>query len=71
MSTNSLFRRVSVLSPSLMEFGVIPHDHWYQPSWIDEEKAEAARKKMEEDNVIYGGMSRHETVATSLMRHIR
>ncbi|KAG6332510.1 hypothetical protein ID866_6580 [Astraeus odoratus] len=48
--------RVSVLSPSLMEFGVIPHDHWYQPSWIDEEKAAASRKQMEADGIIYGGM---------------
>ena len=38
-----------------MEFGLIPHDDWFQPSWIDEEKATAGRKKMEEDNVIYGG----------------
>lgn len=28
---------------------------WYQPSWIDEERATAARNKMEEDNIIYGG----------------
>ncbi|KAG8215637.1 hypothetical protein J3R82DRAFT_7507 [Butyriboletus roseoflavus] len=38
-----------------MEFGVVPHDHWYVPSWIDEQKAADARKKMEEDGVIYGG----------------
>ena len=41
---------------SKLEFGVIPHDHWYQPDWIDEDKASEARNKMEEENVIYGGM---------------
>lgn len=50
-------RRVSVLSSAQMEFGIIPHDHWYAPPWIDEQKATDARKKMEEDNVIYGGTS--------------
>lgn len=50
-------RRVSVLSSAEMKFGVIPHDHWNAPSWIDEQKAANARKKMEEDNVIYGGVS--------------
>ncbi|KAG8901133.1 alpha 1,2-mannosyltransferase 2.4.1 [Tulasnella sp. 403] len=36
-------------------YGLIPHDHWYQPKWIDEEKASAARKMMEQKQVIYGG----------------
>jgi len=31
---------------------LIPHDDWFQPDWIDEEKAAAGRKKLE--NVIYG-----------------
>ena len=38
-----------------MEFGQIPHDHWFQPTWIDEEKAKASRKQMEDEHVIYGG----------------
>ena len=38
-----------------MEFGLIPHDHWFQPTWIDEEKAKAGRQKMEDEHVIYGG----------------
>jgi alpha 1,2-mannosyltransferase len=38
-----------------IEFGLIPKEHWFQPSWINEEKASASRKKMEEDGVIYGG----------------
>jgi len=52
------FRRVSMVTYSKVEFGVIPHDHWYQPDWIDEDKASKARKQMEEENVIYGG-TRH------------
>ena len=37
-----------------IEFGIIPHDHWYQPGWVDEAKAKANRDKMMAD-VIYGG----------------
>ncbi|TEB26407.1 alpha-1,2-mannosyltransferase [Coprinellus micaceus] len=40
---------------SKVEFGVIPHEHWYQPDHIDEDKAKAGREKMQKDNVIYGG----------------
>ena len=50
-----LSRRVSTVTYSKVEFGLIPHDHWYQPDWIDEERASKARKQMEEKNVIYGG----------------
>jgi len=50
-----IYSRVSVITSSQVEFGVIPHDHWYQPDWIDENKAKASREKMEKDNIIYGG----------------
>ncbi|KIM88037.1 glycosyltransferase family 15 protein [Piloderma croceum F 1598] len=53
--TSEFIKRVSVLTASHIEFGIIPHDHWYQPAWIDEEKAKASRGKMMADNVIYGG----------------
>lgn len=36
-------------------YGLIPRDHWFQPDWIDEEKATKAREKMIADKVIYGG----------------
>ncbi|KAH9926216.1 glycosyltransferase family 15 protein [Fomitopsis serialis] len=45
------------ITNSNVEFGLIPHDHWYQPSWIDEDKASVARKQMIKDQVIYGGLS--------------
>jgi alpha 1,2-mannosyltransferase len=51
-------RRVSVLTDSKMEFGLIPREHWFQPAWIDEERAAASRQKMADENVIYGGLCR-------------
>lgn len=35
-------------------YGLIPHDHWYQPDWIDEAKATKSRLNMIENKVIYG-----------------
>jgi hypothetical protein len=29
-------RRVAELTDAAVEFEVIPHDHWYQPDWIDD-----------------------------------
>ncbi|KAI0690378.1 glycosyltransferase family 15 protein [Cytidiella melzeri] len=36
-------------------FDIIPHDHWYQPEWIDEHKAEEGRNNLVNQGVIYGG----------------
>jgi len=47
-------RRVSVLTDSPVEFGVIPKSHWFQPDWIDEQKASKARERMVAANVKYG-----------------
>jgi alpha 1,2-mannosyltransferase len=47
--------RVSNVVSGPVEFGLIPHEHWTQPDWIDEEKATAGRNKMVQDNIIYGG----------------
>ncbi|THU89999.1 glycosyl transferase [Dendrothele bispora CBS 962.96] len=47
-------RRLSVITPSHIDFGVIPREHWYQPQWIDEEKASKARERMKMENVKYG-----------------
>jgi len=43
---------ISNIVDGQVEFGLIPHDDWFPPDWIDEEKAAAGRKKLEE--VIYG-----------------
>lgn len=40
---------------SKVSYGVIPHDHWYQPDDIDEAKALKSRIQMVKDRVIYGG----------------
>ncbi|TFK38577.1 glycosyltransferase family 15 protein [Crucibulum laeve] len=48
-------KRISVLTSAKVEFGLIPKEHWFQPDWIDEEKAKASRDKMVKDNIIYGG----------------
>lgn len=53
--TEDFKKRISVLTDAKVEFGVIPHDDWYQPSWIDEQKATDGRNQMMSDNVIYGG----------------
>ena len=47
--------RISNVVSGPVEFGLIPHDHWFQPEWIDEAKATAGREKMQADNIIYGG----------------
>lgn len=43
------------ITDSKVEFGLIPHDHWFQPDWIDEKKASESRTQMVKDQVIYGG----------------
>ncbi|KAJ6611022.1 glycosyltransferase family 15 protein [Mycena sp. CBHHK59/15] len=53
--TENFKRRICVLTPSIVEFGVIPEEHWYQPDFIDEEKAREARERMVTMNVKYGG----------------
>ncbi|KAL7424052.1 hypothetical protein Q5752_001637 [Cryptotrichosporon argae] len=35
-------------------YGLIEPEHWFQPEWIDEEKAKAAREEMIRKKVIYG-----------------
>ncbi|KAF7341241.1 Glycosyltransferase family 15 protein [Mycena venus] len=48
-------RRIRNLTPSRVEFGVIPKEHWYQPDWIDKDKARKEMDKMRMQNVKYGG----------------
>lgn len=36
-------------------YGRVPKEHWDFPSWIDQEKAAAARQDMKERKIIYGG----------------
>ncbi|CCA77793.1 probable mannosyltransferase involved in N-linked and O-linked glycosylation [Serendipita indica DSM 11827] len=48
-------RWTSNLASGTVEYGLIPKSHWEQPSHINEELAKAAREKMVQDQVIYGG----------------
>ncbi|CED85436.1 glycosyltransferase family 15 protein [Phaffia rhodozyma] len=42
------------LTKARCSYGLIEPDHWRQPSWINEEKASAAREEMIKKKVIYG-----------------
>ncbi|KAF9467497.1 glycosyltransferase family 15 protein [Collybia nuda] len=53
--TEEFKQRISLMTSSLTEFGVIPSQHWNQPDWIDEEKAKKFRDKLVEQDIIYGG----------------
>ncbi|KIL56814.1 glycosyltransferase family 15 protein [Amanita muscaria Koide BX008] len=44
---------VSQLTDVPVQFGVIPPDHWDQPSWINESRASAAREELVAQNVPY------------------
>ena len=48
-------RKMSAAIAGPVSFGQIPKEDWYQPNWIDEEKAAASRAQMVADNVVYGG----------------
>lgn len=53
--TEKFKKRITDLTDADVQFGLIPHDDWYQPAWIDEAKATESRNKMVQDQVIYGG----------------
>lgn len=50
-------RQIRELTDAKVDFGLIPHDNWYQPSWINETQATESRNEMVKNQVIYGGMS--------------
>lgn len=47
--------RVLLETNAPVYFGLIPKEHWVQPAWIDEDKAEESRKWLKGQNIIYGG----------------
>ncbi|KAI0708719.1 glycosyltransferase family 15 protein [Cerioporus squamosus] len=53
--TDEFKEKMSAIISGPVSFGLIPHDHWFQPDWIDEEKATAGREHLIKDGVIYGG----------------
>jgi hypothetical protein len=46
-------RWTTEITNSKTSYGLIPHDHWYQPDWIDENRAKAARDEMERQQVRF------------------
>lgn len=53
--TQNFKDHILALTNTTVEFGVIPSDHWHQPSWVDEDRATKSRDEMVRNNVIYGG----------------
>lgn len=53
--TQYLCRRVSVLTDAPISFGQISSEHWYQPEWVDEDRARAGRLHMMSQGIIYAG----------------
>ncbi|KAF7317718.1 Glycosyltransferase family 15 protein [Mycena kentingensis (nom. inval.)] len=53
--TEEFKKGISSLTDAKVEFGLIPRNHWFQPDWIDEDKARKNRDWMVEHDVIYGG----------------
>ena len=51
------FRQVAAVTNSTVSFGQIPREDWFQPDWIDEEKAKAGRDALTRQGIIYGGGS--------------
>lgn len=54
-SYGKLFLLPTCYTTSYGDLGLVPTDHWVEPSWIDEEKAAASRAVLEEKQVLYAG----------------
>ena len=50
-------RQVAAVTKANVSFGLIPSEDWYQPDWIDEERAKAGRDALVKQEIIYGGES--------------
>lgn len=48
-------RLIRAVVSGTAKFGVIAHEHWLYPAWIDLEKAALSREEMVRQKVIYGG----------------
>ncbi|KAJ7639902.1 glycosyltransferase family 15 protein [Mycena rosella] len=44
--TEEFKRTITALTEAPVQFGLVPSEHWYQPSWVDEKRASAARDRM-------------------------
>ena len=48
-------RRIIAVTNASVSFGQIPREDWFQPDWIDEERAKAGRDSLVRQKIIYGG----------------
>ncbi|RGB39714.1 Glycosyltransferase Family 15 protein [Rhizophagus diaphanus] len=53
--TKEFIESTKAMTNAETKYGLIPVEMWSYPSWINQTEALYARKKMEEDKVIYGG----------------
>lgn len=53
--TDEFITYTSALASGRTYYGLIPIEHWSFPKWVDQRKAKENMKKMEEDDIIYGG----------------
>ncbi|GAW07358.1 glycosyltransferase family 15 protein [Lentinula edodes] len=60
--TNEFKGRVLLETNAPVYFGLIPKEHWVQPAWIDEDKAEESRKRLKGQNIIYGDSSSYRNM---------
>ncbi|KAK7437616.1 hypothetical protein VKT23_018515 [Stygiomarasmius scandens] len=45
--------RITAATSAPVSFGLIPREHWFQPDWVDEERASEGRRKMIAQKIIY------------------
>jgi alpha 1,2-mannosyltransferase len=53
--TEEFKEATSTMTEAETMYGKIPEEHWSYPSWIDQTLAAENRRKLQKDNVIYGG----------------
>ena len=49
-------QEISAITSSLVEFDIVPKEHWEYPLWIDQNKAATVRKEYKAAGVLYGDM---------------
>jgi hypothetical protein len=49
-------RGATAATNASVSFGLIPREHWFQPNWIDEERAAEGRATMARKGMPYAGV---------------
>jgi len=53
--TKEFIERTSAMVSGTARYGIIPHEHWSYPDWIDQDRARAVRESPKFAGVVYGG----------------